>query len=114
MLLLTDNEAKEQHRQEPSLSTPRAPKPSFYRPRERVKRGQRKEREPVCTGWCSLLPFRGDAGDGKQGEHGAVSGGAVNRNFAAHHMGTGLVQPLTDLRTFSRLCDLSLLLFSHL
>lgn len=43
-----------------------------------------------------------------------MSGGAVIRNFAAHHMGTGLVQPLTDLRTFSRLCDLSLLLFSHL
>lgn len=61
LLLLTDNGAKEQHRQEPSLSAPRAPKPPFYRQakRGRVKRGQRKEREPVCTGWCSLLRFRG-------------------------------------------------------
>lgn len=38
----------------------------------------------------------------------------MNRNFAAHRMGTGLVQPLTEFRPFSRLCDLSLLLFSHL
>lgn len=67
LLLLTENEAKEQHRQEPSLSAPRAPKPPFYRPRERVKRGQRKEREPVCTGWCSLLRFRGmqETGNGE-------------------------------------------------